>query len=263
MKNITFDTTSFSEQLGIYDFFNVLLSGVIFVCGCGTVSTRVNSLLWDNMSFAKGLGLILMIYIIGMALQELGSLADRYCFKIYKGMNQSILKGTLDKNYKEKTTNKIISNPILLDRYRKSADMLIKEFISEKDSDRFENKYVSGFIFSMCQYYVSVKGNDKKVEKLRSLFAMSKTLIVCFIALAIFAAFSIVFMPDNSLIPNLTFMSCEQCSGKMLLLIVFLLISLVFYFRARRTMRNFLLILLGTYDALIRAEENEPKSAEV
>ena len=46
--------------------------------------------------------------------------------------------------------------------------MLIKEFISDEDLERFENKYVSGFVFSMCQYYVSVKGNDKKVEKLRS-----------------------------------------------------------------------------------------------
>ena len=81
MKNITFDTTNFSEQLGLYDFFNVLLAGTIFVYGCSAVSTKINSLLWNNMSFAKGLGLILMIYIIGIALQELGSFAHLQSLK--------------------------------------------------------------------------------------------------------------------------------------------------------------------------------------
>lgn len=263
MKNITFDTTSFSEQLGIYDFFNVLLAGTIFVYGCSAVSTKITSLLWDNMSFAKGLGLILIIYIIGMALQELGSLADKYIFNIYRGMSRSILKGKISTDYNNDVKDGIFSNPIILEKQRENADEIIKEFVSTKDETRFENDNISGFVFSMAQYYVSIKGADRKVEKLRSLFAMSKTLIVCFLALAIFAAVSILFIPDNSLIPNLTIMSCEQCSGKMLLLIIFLSISLIFYFRAKRTMKNFLLILLGTYDALIRAEENELKSDEV
>ncbi len=264
MKNITFDTTSFSEQLGIYDFFNVLLSGVIFVCGCSVVSSSLSSWLWSEMTFQKGLGIVLTIYVIGIILQEIGSIADRKYFNIYKGMSQSILKGKSDDKYDKETTNEIIKNPILLERYRKTAEKLIKEFKSDKFEKDFDNDYISGFVFCVSQYYVSVKGNDKKVEKMRALFAMSKTLIICFLALGLFALFSIVFIPDAPLIlGNIPTIACKVCSGKVILTIVFLIISRVFYYRARRTMRNFLLILLGTYDAIIRVEENESKTTEV
>lgn len=267
MKNITFDTTSFSEQLGIYDFFNVLLAGTIFVCGCSVVSSDLNSWLWSEMTFQKGLGIVLAIYVIGIILQEIGSTVDRKYSNIYKGMSQSILKGKLDEKYDKETTNEIIKNPILLERYRKTAGKLIKEFKSDKSDafeNDFENDYISGFVFCVSQYYVSVKGKDKKVEKMRALFAMSKTLIICFLALALFALFSIVFIPDAPLIlGNIPTFGCKVCSGKVILAIVFLIISRVFYYRARRTMRNFLLILLGTYDAIIRVEENEAKPNEV
>lgn len=260
MNNISLDTISFSEQLGIYDFFNVLLSGTIFVCGCSIISTKLSTLIWGNITFQKGLCLVLGIYIIGMILQELGSLADRYLFKIYKGMSHSILKGKIDETYKEKTTNKIVKNPILLERHRKTADKLIEEFVSEKDDGRFENDYVSGYVFSICQYYVSIKGNDKKVEKLRALFAMSKTLIACFALLSLVAIFSVVFTKSECLIfQNISISGCTLCSGKIFLAGIFAVIGGAFYLRARRTMRNFLLILLGTYDAIIRAEENEIK----
>ncbi len=264
MNNISLDTTSFSEQLGIYDFFNVLLSGVIFVCGCSVVSSSVSSWLWSEMTFQKGLDIVLAIYVIGIILQEIGSIVDRKYFNIYKGMSQSILKGKLDDKYDKETTNKIIKNPILLERYRKTAEKLVEEFKSDALKNDFDNDYVSGFVFGVSQYYVSVKGKDKKVEKMRALFAMSKTLIICFLALALFAFFSIIFIPDTSLIfGNIPTIGCGACSGKIILAIIFLMISRVFYFRAKRTMRNFLLILLGTYDAIIRVEENESKTTEV
>ena len=193
MNNISLDTTSFSEQLGIYDFFNVLLSGTIFVFGLCTISSNVEKFLWNNMTVQKWIGIVLIIYVIGMILQELGSKADRYCFKIYKSMNRSILKGKIDNGYKEEAKNAIVKNPILLERYRKIADKLTFEFITDKDNEKFENDYISGFVFSVCQYYVSIKGKDKKIEKLRALFAMSKTLIICFVLLAICALLSIAF----------------------------------------------------------------------
>lgn len=260
MNNISLDTTSFSEQLGIYDFFNVLLSGVIFVCGCSIVSSSLSSWLWSEMTFQKGLGIVLAIYVIGIILQEIGSIADRKYFNIYKGMSQSILKGISDEKYDKETTNEIIKNPILLERYRNTAEKLIEDFKSDKFEKDFDNDYISGFVFCVSQYYVSVKGKDKKVEKMRALFAMSKTLIVCFLVLTLFAIFSAVFIPDTSLIfGNIPTIGCGVCSGKIILAIVFLMIGRVFYFRAKRTMKNFLLILLGTYDAIIRAEENEAK----
>lgn len=263
MNNISFDTNSFSEQLGIYDFFNVILAGTIFVCGCCAISSNFTLWLLNDMSFYKGLGVILVIYIIGMGLQELGSMADRKYFNIYRGMSHSILKGKFDNEFDADVIGGFIKNPIILKQYRKTADELMKEMMSVDDREfDYENEYFSGAIFSVAQYYVSVMGKDKKVEKMRALFAMSKTLIVCFLAPSLLTILSIIFMPDSSLIPNFPVMNCEQCSGKMVLLIVFLFVSLMFYFRAKRTMRNFLLILLGTYDALIRSENTSLRSFE-
>lgn len=47
-----------------------------------------------------GLGIILIIYIIGIFLQKLGVMLDRKYFKIYKNMSRRILKGEIDTKYK-------------------------------------------------------------------------------------------------------------------------------------------------------------------
>jgi len=102
MKNITFDTTSFSEQLGLYDFFNVLIYGGTFVCGVSLLSDKICHFLWDGVSFQKGLGIVLLIYITGMLLQELGSAVDKKWTKIYQGMHRRILKGMVDRSFDKK-----------------------------------------------------------------------------------------------------------------------------------------------------------------
>lgn len=267
MKNITFDSTSFSEQLGIYDFFNVILSGAIFICGLCIINQNINSFVWSNISLQKGLGLILLIYILGMILQEAGSVVDRNIFKIYKGMNQSILMGRIYGEYEEKTTNEIIENPIVLERYRRSADKLLTEFALDKDEKRFDNKYANGYVFSVCQYYVSVYGKDKKVEKLRALFAMSKTFMSCFFLLSACALLSIFTNAEPSVnicdLSGISNLGCKVCANKMVLSIVFAVIGIFFVFRAKRVMKNFLLILLGTYDAIVRAAENNEIEYEI
>lgn len=258
MSNITFDSTSFSEQLGIYDFFNVLLCGAIFTLGMCAIDINIGNYLCNNLTVIKGLGIALMIYVIGMILQETGSKLDRKFTKIYRGMNRSILKGTVDINYRGETLNKITSNPIVLEQYRKHARELCKDYISGDEC--FENDNANGFVFSVCQYYVSIKGQDKKVERLRALFGMSKTLMACFLLLSLFAFIALFFSNINSInVLNVVGVSphgCEHCLNKVILAIAFAGMGFIFYVRAKRTMKNFLLILLGTYNALKQAEDN-------
>lgn len=266
MKNNSFDSTSFFEQLGIYDSFNVLLSGAVFVWGLCIINRDFSDYIWKKLSFQKWVGIILFVYILGMILQEISSRVDRKIFNIYTGMSRSILKGELDNEYKKETSNEIIKNPIVLQQYRKSADKLLKEFISDKDAQRFENEYVNGFIFSICQYYVAICGKDKKVEKLRALSGMSKILMICFWLLSGFALFSVftdskVSIPMHDVI-GFSIPGCETCANKVALVIVFGTIGIVFYFRAKQTMKRFLLILLGTYNALISSAEEENSEAE-
>lgn len=267
MKNVTFDTTSFSEQLGLYDFFNVLIYGATFVSGVSLLNEKLCRFLWAELSFQKGLGIVLVIYIIGMLLQELGSIVDKHWTKLYRGMHRRILKGKEKKSLEEEPSNDIIKNPIVLKKYRNVSKKLLKEFKFDTEDDTcFENEDVNGYIFSISQYYVSVKGKDKKVEKLRALFSMSKTLMSCFFLLAICALGTLVFNIDMSIDIcsnlGLAIHGCEHCVDKVIMIAVFFCIGVTFWFRAKRTMRNFLLILLGTYNALLGDEDCEKTQGE-
>lgn len=262
MKNITLDTTSFSEQLGLYDFFNVLIYGAAFVSGVSLLSESLSRFLWDDLTFQKGLGIALLIYIMGMLLQELGSKVDEYITKLYKGMHQRVLKGEVNQPFEKETGNDIIKNPVVLKRYRDIAEVLLnKAGIGVKDNKDFDNEYINGYIFSISQYYVSVKGKDKKVEKLRALFSMSKTLMSCFFLLAICALGVLIFNIDMSIgicsNLGLPIHGCEHCVDKIIMIAVFAGVGVAFRFRAKRTMRNFLLILLGTFNAIFEEEKQE------
>ena len=261
MKNITLDSTSFSEQLGVYDFMNVLLAGATFISGLSILNSSIYNALWNNMTFFKGLGIVLIIYISGLILQELGSFLDRKIFKTYKKMNRSILKGNPYSEYDAVASNYIIKNPLLLKQYRKYADKLLTGTECINDPKRFENEFVNNYFFSICQYYVSVKGKDKKVEKMRALFAMSKTLVACSALLSICALLSVL-LPTGTTIELFVSsnMSNCGCANKIFFTIVFAVITFAFCMRTRRVMKNFLLILLGTYDAILLAEEETEQS---
>ncbi len=150
MDNVTVDSTGFSEQLGLYDFFNVILSGAIFISGLCMINRNIKICIWSNLSLQKGISLILLIYILGMILQEAGSLADRKIFNIYKGMHRHILMWTIDgkdkdENYKKETQNKIFKNPFVLERYRRFADDLLTEF-AYKEEKLLENGISKNFV---------------------------------------------------------------------------------------------------------------------
>lgn len=255
MNNVTLDSTGFTEQLGLYDFFNVILSGAVFVVGLCTINQDLSNFLWEDMSVVKGVGLVLLIYILGMILQEIGSCADRYLFNIYKGTNQRILKGEIGDSYKYEAQGALIKNPFTLECYRKVADKLPIGCNVDTDNEKYENGLVNGYVFSVAQYHVAVCGKDQKVEKLRALFAMSKTLIGCFLILAIVALLSILSnSAPNSAVMNFLSVSglpCTACGVKVILALIYAVVGVVFIFRAKRIMKNFLLILMGTYYALV------------
>ena len=172
-------------------------------------------------------------------------------------MSQSILRGKIDTKKEFETTNEIIKNPIILLRYREIA----KKLQINLDNIDYESKNYNDYVFSVCQYYVAVKGKDKKVEKLRGLFAMSKTLTVCFLVLSFISLLSVFFNTETSIsIQNIlgsSLSNCDKCIEKILYAIIFFVVGVCFYFRSKRVMGNFLLVLLGTYNALISESENK------
>lgn len=263
MKNITFDATSFSEQLGLYDFFNVLLSGASFLCGCCAISQTFNTYIWTDISIQKGIAIVLMVYILGLLLQQAASYADDKIFKIYRETNHSVLAGKVGKDFKFETGSKIFKNPLTLKQYRNSAELFLKKHYPEIKPELFDDYFVNGYVFTMCQYFVSVHGKDRKVEKLRALYAMSRNFAVCFLLLACFSLLSALTSSEPVSLCRILGMSfpCVPCADKVLWALCFAGIGLVFLSHTKRLMRNFLLILLGTFNALVCSERNEKCNA--
>lgn len=264
MSNITLEASSFSEQLGVYDFLNVLVSGAIFVFGMCALNTEVNIYLFGNLNVAGGVGIVLLIYISGIVLQEIATIWDEK-IALYTGMSRNILKGYIGDRSAEAIGSDVVKNPYLLKQYRKYASEIIGEEFPENENDPiFQNGIASGAMFSVCQYYVAVSGCDKKVEKMRALYEMSKTMMIAFSALALFGLFTI----GTNVMASIDFLSfaglsachCSIWLNKLLLTICFFTMAYLLYCRARKIMRKFLLILLGTYDAIKRAEKQQKDS---
>ena len=104
MENINIDT--FSEQLGIYDFFNVIVSGAIM----GMLWYFIWPGFFEKTLFKIKVHIsvviifaIILCYFIGMIIQEIGSIADRYIFHIKDNMR----KKTFLKTETEKAIKKI------------------------------------------------------------------------------------------------------------------------------------------------------------
>lgn len=262
MSNITIDSSSFSNQLGIYDFFNVFISGFIFIAAISAMNIKVYTLLWTNMTASQMFFIIILSYITGLLLQELGSFADSKIFNFYQYGIRNFLKSKFDENGNRILINDIIDNPELTKKYRCRADKVISKSL-RSNKYRYEKDNVNRYVFSIFQYYVSVNSKDTKVEKMRALFSMSKTLMSCFAVLAFLALFALPFDIEMTIqiwntigLPN---HSCPNCMDKVLLFLCFTILSIIFYYRTKKVMRRFLLILLGTYDALIELEEHTSK----
>lgn len=250
MNKITVDTTKFSDQLGIYDFFNILVSGAVFTFGVCVINSTFCDFVWKDISFAKGVGIIVLFYVLGLVLQEIGSLADKKGFNIYRSMSRSILKSTFDSCGNEILSNKVVVNALQIKQYRMYADSVMAGLVDMTDNKRFNNDDYNGYFFSVCQYFVAVKGKDKKVEKMRALFDMSRTLTICFLLLSLVALFA--FCPHNT-----TEIQFENvcCTERIIFIAFSVTIAAIFYWRMKKTMHRFLLILLGTYDAILRCEK--------
>ena len=264
MNNITLDAANFSEQLGLYDFFNVIISGAVFVFGLCVIKPSLYSYLFNDIEIPKGLGIVLFIYITGLILQEIAYWADKKTSDIYKKMNRSIIKDKVDENGERKLSNEIIDNPLLIEHYRKLADSVLCDLDGVNKMStlaKYDNEDVNGFFFSVCQYYVAVNGKDKKVEKMRALFNMSKILTICFVLLAITNL--VIFFIDDLCVNSGVNLDKEKCFVyRIIIFFIFVLIAMIFYYRTKRTMRYFLLILLGMYDAIVRLENKTGTNKE-
>lgn len=211
----------------------------------------------EDINTSKILGIVVLSYVFGLILQEIAAITEYLLPGLYRKTIKELFKGTTETN---NTDNDIFKNPLALKQYRNLADTILNQKILENEKDikyesRFDNEYVNKFVFSEFQYYIIVNGKNQKFEKMRALYNMSKILGVCFMTLAIFTLFSPSY-PYIDIIKLLGFKNNSISNfNKIIFIAIFVSVALLFYIRAKRILRRTLLILLGTYSALVRMEK--------
>ena len=294
MDNITLDTTNFSEQLGLYDFFDVIVSGAVLVFGASAISQTIYTLLWQDITVAKGLGIVLLVYIAGVVLQEIGSILDRHFFRIKHFTRSTFLFDIEDIKTKHKLRywfwslleknrlihsmlfkkyakvmqekyslsskngkwNWVLSNKTLLDHYRNLAAHIYEDSFPGKKLDKkmYMNEKFNSFVFSVIQYHVSCLGKDKKVEKLRALYSLARTLMICF-------GMFIIFIPVVNLSDYLkTWLNPRGGEFIITFFIASLFLAILFFFRMKKCKKYMALIMLGNYDASLRVTKKNAHS---
>lgn len=229
-----------SEKLGLYDFFNVISVGAIFILHIvflfpSTLSTYDE---WIEDGVIKFAGLFVLSYLLGLLFQELGSILDENKFS-----NQKFLKEELMKNFL--TRDDIIDNSVKLEVYREYAKDILKTKEIEFSEDFTPEQ--SGYVYSYIEYFIEHKGRNKKFEKMRALYGMSKSLLCC-MPFVIFACLFGVILTEE--------IAHNVCIGKMVGVSVYALISMIIYYlRAKRCMKYRIRMMMGVYESCLELEK--------
>lgn len=153
------------EKVGLYDFFGVFLTGILVVAIALFLNLPLTSLFVNTGNDIIDLILfILECYFIGVVLQEISSVIDARLFKFQKNARSSFLN----------ENNKIIKNESELASCRRFANKLLNTNEVNHNYTTSENEYV----FFYCKSFLEIEGKDNAVERINSLYGMSRSLIV-------------------------------------------------------------------------------------
>lgn len=208
------------EKVGLYDFFGVLLSGMIGVLlgqymGISFLDF-VNSI---DEEVIRIIFLLLEGYFWGMILQEIGSIVDRKFIKVREKAHSCYLNND----------NKIIINKTEKIEFKEMARNILK--MGEKEPNESESEYV----YRHCKEYVEIKGKSEKVNRINSLYAMSRSLFIEMSLIIIIYVYAI-------------WTGEKEFSLKMMFMLLALMI--LFYKRMKRFAECKVLIVLRQYRCL-------------
>lgn len=225
-----------SEKLGLYDFFNVISVGAIFILHIvflfpDMLSTYDN---WLSDGAIKFAGIFILAYLIGIFFQELGAnLENIKFFNMKRKLTTTFL-----------INETIIDNNVKLGQYRKYAKDILKMKEIEFSEDFTPEQ--NGYVYSYVEYYIEHKGRNKKFEKMRALYGMSKSLLCCMGVIILICIVGIS-------------LSCKMYgfdTTRSIWTILYSAISiLIYYLRAERCMKYRIRMMMGVYESCIEEEK--------
>ena len=166
---------SITEKFSVFDFFNLMIGGMIFLFGIGICKypqammfCKALADLIGESTFLLIIAIILTIgisYVIGTVINE----AAYFIFERRYILEKNIIESCLNRNG-------IIENSDKLKNYRKNAEEYFK--ICNSSIEQVFTAEQCSTYFAHCVYYLHVRNQDKKIEKLRETEGLAQKPVV-------------------------------------------------------------------------------------
>lgn len=234
------------EKLGVYEFFCVFLSGLIFstICICSGIPDCF--LMWSGEDSTIRLITFLSFSCFwGLILQGIGAYVD----KKWKFLG---LSHQVRKNFLETGKNRVFKE----ESERSEFDRLVNKTIMKKYDGSIELGTTKERCYWAYQYFATILeyyGKDAKIERIGSLSGMLRSLMVMGPVLTIFHGV-LFFLEINKIM-------CIGYDAKPYSLAVkilsFLIVAVFFWYRASKFARYKVRVLLREYRQFVSENNNE------
>lgn len=153
------------DKVGLYDFLGVFLSGMLLVVVSLYLDLPLVNLIENtNNDIINVILFMLESYFLGLILQESSSAIDKKYFKFREKARSNFLNDD----------NKIIDNELELKSFRELANKIL----SIQDNNHAYSKDENEYVYYQCKAFLETHGKSDKVNRINSLYAMSRSLIV-------------------------------------------------------------------------------------
>lgn len=251
------------EKFSIFDFFNLIFTGIIFLISLHFVGIRLFD--WISLSFydsifvtmilnkytIEGDGIITfmmfvyfvfllaILYVIGSIIQELGSFAQNKISKIQYRAISSVLNN-----------ESILKNKIKREICSKEARELFKTKNIKLKKDEFTSEHCHYF-YTYCLYYIQIREQHKKLEKMRGLQGISNMLSTNF---GISAFGGIITYLFQAHLANTSYIQKIDFKTFAVIIITYISLSIIFWFRMKKQILYRIRMVLNTYEANVVRE---------
>ena len=234
------------EKLGVYEFFCVLLSGLIFSTICICSGIPVCFLLWSGEdSTIRLLTFLSFSCFWGLILQGIGSFVDKKWE--FLGLSHQVRKNFLE------TGNKKVFKE---ESERNEFDRLVDKTITEKYDGSIELNTQKERCYWAYQYFATILeyyGKDAKIERIGSLSGMLRSLMVMGPVLIVFH--SVLFFLEFNKIMCIGYDTNPYSLVAKIL--CFLTVTVFFWHRASKFARYKVRVLLREYRQFMSENDNE------
>lgn len=210
------------DKVGLYDFFGVFLSGMLMVVVSFYLDLPLMNLIENTDNDIINVILFMLeSYFLGLILQEASSAIEKKCFKFRKKARSNFLNDN----------NKIIDNELELKSFRELANKIL----SIQDNNHVYIKDENEYVYYQCKTFLETCGKSDKVNRINSLYAMSRSLIVS-LSLCLIAYF----------ICNIKSLGVQN----FIVIFIIVLLILIFYRRTKRFSTYKVRVILRHYKIL-------------